>query len=356
MKHLDDLLGYFHRETAVRPEAFSGERLTSAVGGQVQVEHYHRYLFARAFCAGRDVVDVASGEGYGSAQLAQVARTVVGIEFSGPTASLARANFARPNLHFLRADARAIPLADASADVVTSFETIEHFTGAEAFVAEARRILRPDGCFIVSTPERETYAHPGVATNPFHLREFTRREFEALLSRHFGHVTILLQRALIGSALAGEGDSPGPPLVFERRDVDRFEATLGIPRAPYLVAIASDLPVQPPPNSLYIERGDLDTDAHIAAERARQIAQLQAEIAACRESMGRDAGAHAQALQEAQRVGQELRAALQEAEGRVTVLQQDLATATAALDRLGGSARQFLKTYLPRVYKHIRGR
>ena len=73
------LLGYFPRESAPHPEVFTGERMTSAMAGQIAIEHYHRYLFARSFCLGKDVVDVASGEGYGSAQLAQVARSVIGI-------------------------------------------------------------------------------------------------------------------------------------------------------------------------------------------------------------------------------------------------------------------------------------
>ncbi len=91
----------FRRETAEHPEPFTGERLTTAVGGQVQVEHYHRYLFARGFVAGLDVLDVASGEGYGSALLAQVARSVVGIEHSGPTVCGAARNFpaAQPAIH-----------------------------------------------------------------------------------------------------------------------------------------------------------------------------------------------------------------------------------------------------------------
>ena len=71
----------FRREAAATPAPFTGERLTGAAGGQVEVEHYHRYLFARALVGGRDVLDVASGEGYGAAQLAQVARSVIGVEF-----------------------------------------------------------------------------------------------------------------------------------------------------------------------------------------------------------------------------------------------------------------------------------
>src|SRR5580704_9932308 len=150
----------FPREAADNPEPFTGERLTASVHGQIEIEHYHRYLFTRGFCRDRDVLDVASGEGYGAAQLAQVARSVVGVEFAGATVRNAAVNFTQPNLRFLQADARALPLLEASIDVVTSFETIEHFERQDEFVAEVRRILRPDGCFIVSTPDRDVYTPP----------------------------------------------------------------------------------------------------------------------------------------------------------------------------------------------------
>ena len=122
----------FRRETAKNPEPFTGERLTTAIGGQVQIEHYHRYLFARALARGVDVLDVASGEGYGSALLAQIARSVVGVEYSAPTVRSAGANFPRENLHFLQGDARSLPLADDCVDLAVSFETIEHFVNAGA--------------------------------------------------------------------------------------------------------------------------------------------------------------------------------------------------------------------------------
>ena len=164
----------FRRETAERPEPFTGERLTAAIGGQVQIEHYHRYLFARSLVAGLDVLDVASGEGYGSALLAQVARSVIGIDYSGSTVRAAAGNFPRPNLRFLQGDARALPLADACVDAVVSFETIEHFDRQDEFVREVRRVLRPDGSFIVSTPDRDVYSPAGTPANPFHVRELSR--------------------------------------------------------------------------------------------------------------------------------------------------------------------------------------
>ncbi|HKN54890.1 MAG TPA: hypothetical protein VJX66_20485, partial [Amycolatopsis sp.] len=45
---------------------------------QVIYEHYHRYAFAARFAAGKRVLDLASGEGYGSALLAATAERVVG--------------------------------------------------------------------------------------------------------------------------------------------------------------------------------------------------------------------------------------------------------------------------------------
>src|ERR1700721_2648345 len=191
----------FPREAAAHPEPFTGERLTASFPVQVEDEHYHRYLCARAFCRDRDVLDVASGEGYGAAQLAQVARHVVGVEYSGATVRNAVANFPRRNLRFIQSDARSLPLGDASVDVVTSFETIEHFDRQEEFVAEVHRVLRPAGSFIVSTPDRHVYSPPGSQPNPFHVHEFDRTEFLEVLHRHFRYVSLVRQGPLLASSL-----------------------------------------------------------------------------------------------------------------------------------------------------------
>ena len=59
---------------------FNGERFTTAVDGEIRHEHFHRYLFALQFCKGKSVLDVASGEGYGSALLATVAADAAWVE------------------------------------------------------------------------------------------------------------------------------------------------------------------------------------------------------------------------------------------------------------------------------------
>jgi SAM-dependent methyltransferase len=355
----------FRREMAEHPEPFTGERLTTAIGGQVQIEHYHRYLFARSLVAGLDVLDVASGEGYGSALLSQVARSVVGVEFSGPTVHGAIANFPRPNLRFLQADARALPLRDGCVDAVVSFETIEHFGGQDRFLRDVRRVLRPDGMFIVSTPDRDVYSPAGSAANPFHVHELTRLEFAALLHSTFRHVLVMQQRVLVGSALLGETGSPAPPLVFDRRGDTHFEACVGLPRAPYVIAVASDREPPPLPPSLYIDRGDLESERARHMETIGRLHQSQSELSQARSELSRAQAELSQlhaafarareTLQAATTRAEMAQSALCELEGRNEALRRECEHDRRQLDLLQGSLRTFMRGYLPRLRRHMRG-
>ncbi len=371
----------FKREAAAHPEPFTGERLTSALDGQTQIEHYHRYLFARSLCAGLDVLDVASGEGYGSAQIAQVARSVIGVEYSESTARSAASNFRSHNLRFLQGDARVLPLADAGVDAVVSFETIEHFDGQEAFLSEIRRVLRPDGMVIVSTPDRDIYSPSSAPPNEYHVRELSRVEFVALLRRYFSHVELLLQRPMIGSALMPEGATSADPLVFDRRGGTHFEACAVLPRAPFIVAVAANRPIPSLPVSLFIERSDLDSDKIALAERTKQFdaaramfeaaqSELRQTHAVLTETYGaatqatmaaqateRARAAAAASLETATREAEQVRAHATE---RETTLSQQVMTLagqvdalTGELNRTRGSLRTFLRHYLPALRRYL---
>ncbi|MGI4810604.1 MAG: methyltransferase domain-containing protein [Janthinobacterium lividum] len=265
------------REAAAKPLDFSGERLTAAISGQVEVEHYHRYLLARDYCRGLDVLDCASGEGYGSALLAQVAQSVVGVEIDAVSVEAARTEFTYPNLSFQQGDARALPLPDASVDVAISFETLEHLTEQDQFLSELRRVLRPDGLLIISTPDRDIYSPIGTVANPYHRLELTRVDFEALLRRHFINTALAGQRAIIGSVILG-AQQDAPARSFERRGDNHIEASDHMARAMYLIALASNAPLLPLRNSIYIYRSDLDTDSRIRfeAEIGRRAAEQEA--------------------------------------------------------------------------------
>nr|WP_246340123.1 glycosyltransferase [Ancylobacter tetraedralis] len=253
--------------------------MTSATSGQIEFEHVHRYCLAREYCRGKKVVDVASGEGYGSALLAQVAESVVGIEISPDAVLHASRSFVRPNLRFALGDARALPIGDGEVDVVVSFETIEHLLEHEIFISEVQRILSADGIFIVSSPDRDVYS-AGAWVNPHHVNELTKDEFTKLIASRFSCHQFLQQRPMIGSAIfAVDGDTSGA-LTFERRNMDYLEASQGLSRAPYLIAVASNAPIEPRGHSVYIDyRSVNDAIQSDGIERLeREIERNKAEI------------------------------------------------------------------------------
>lgn len=289
----------FRYEVPKNPLEFTGERWTTAARGQIEIEHLHRYLLARDFARGKDVLDIACGEGYGTALLAQVARRVIGVDIDPPTVAHAATQYVRANLHYVTGDARGIPLASASVDLVVSFETLEHFAEQEMFLAEVRRVLRPGGLLVISTPDSDVYSPVGAGANTFHLRELSREEFVATLSRDFRHVTVSSQRALVGSAIVPRDANPGlpPAVTFERRDDRHLERCDGLPRAVYLLACASDQPIAAAAGpSLYIhspeadrpERGEALAEIRRQADRIADLARERDAAVAAAESVRQD--------------------------------------------------------------------
>src|SRR5262249_36768531 len=138
-----------------------------------------------------NVVDVACGTGYGSHMLAtRLQSTVVGVDLSAVAVNYATETYRCDKLQFIQDDALALgKLRDSAFDAAISFETIEHLPNPEAFVAVLRRILRPRGRLLISTPDRRlsSVLHPILRRprNRHHLIEFTRPEFIALMSREF---------------------------------------------------------------------------------------------------------------------------------------------------------------------------
>jgi SAM-dependent methyltransferase/GT2 family glycosyltransferase len=221
---------------------FSGERFTSAVEGEVRHEHYHRYLFSLQFCAGQSVLDIASGEGYGSALIASVARQVTGVDISPQAVDHANRNYGSRNLSFRVGDVCAIPAADASFDVVVSFETIEHVTSHVEFLEEIRRVLKPGGILLMSSPNKDVYSAAGEAANPFHLKELNAQEFQDLLISHFRHTAFLRQSSVQGSVVSPDAESRHSWGIegFRHLHDNLFESSAGLPSAMYLIGVASD--------------------------------------------------------------------------------------------------------------------
>jgi len=180
---------------------FTGERFTPECVREIAYEHWHRYAWAATVVDGKQVLDAACGEGYGSYLLSARAAQVIGVDLSDNAIEHASHRYGSDSLKFQQADVTELPLEDHSVDVVVSFETLEHLHAQDDMLREFRRVLRPDGCLLISSPDRKTYSDDTGYENPYHVRELYRDEFEALLSRHFPAYSLFGQKLMFVSAV-----------------------------------------------------------------------------------------------------------------------------------------------------------
>ncbi|MDR6936855.1 glycosyltransferase [Luteibacter sp. 3190] len=223
---------------------FTGERYIPSEQGEIRQEHLHRYAWCRSLVDGKDVLDIASGEGYGSALLAELARQVTGVDISFDAVRHASATYADiSNLSFLEGSAAKIPAQDNSFDVVVSFETIEHHDQHEEMMAELRRVLRPDGVLVISSPNKAIYSDEAGYHNEFHVKELYFDELDTLIRRHFDRVRYFGQRMTSGSMIAPierlDEQAGLQSLVDGERGV--ISASPVSSRPVYYVAVASSL-------------------------------------------------------------------------------------------------------------------
>lgn len=155
-------------------------------------EHLHRYRFASSYAKSKNVLDIACGEGYGSASLKRGgANNVIGVDISPEACSHASKTY---GIETRVGNAEKIPAPNASFDLVVSFETVEHVANPENFLKEIDRVLRSRGTLIISTPDQSLYSPEGKPPNPYHCSEMTRGEFTQLVSKHFCNVKMFGQR------------------------------------------------------------------------------------------------------------------------------------------------------------------
>lgn len=320
----------------------TGERFLPAMGLQMSIEHWHRYFLAAKFARGADVLDLACGQGYGSHYLSTYAKSVIGVDVDAATIAEAAAAYSAPNLRYLQGSVEAIPLPPQSVDLVVSFETIEHVSGEQqaAFFTEVRRVLRPAGKLVISTPDKAVYSTARNYANPFHVREYERDEFIKELTDRFAHVEVAGQRAGLFS------------LVFDRLP----DATFSIRRdakgahvpAPgkfsfeYVIAVCSPthseadrLPVSVVfDEAILSEQHDSSTQAlvaatSIAAERGQEIAKLCSDIRAATAV----AEERAHRIEALTRKLTEAQAAAEQSNARIANLSRELADAKALAER-----------------------
>lgn len=164
-----------------------GERITpAAVTSGGYRDHLGRYLFAAHYVAGRSVVDLCCGNGYGSnLLLAAGAVSVKGVDIAPDAVAAAREHYPGPAFEVGAVDE---PMDLSGAGVAVCFEGIEHVTDPDVLMAN----MRQADVALISSPNADFF-EGGFSGNPHHRREWTRKEFEAALAPHFSDVRMYFQ-------------------------------------------------------------------------------------------------------------------------------------------------------------------
>jgi SAM-dependent methyltransferase len=210
----------------VPPLHLTGERTLPDVPEENYWYRRHRvvYEWIGQRAHGRRVVDLACGEGYGSAILARTAASVVGVDANPDAFEHARLKYTAANVGFER---DMVETWTGDIDCVVFLQTIEHVRDPDAVLSRLRELIGPDGVAYVSTPNVLTLAPRGAerSGNPWHVREYRPAEYRALCERHFARVDLL--------GLFHARKLRLHQLAIERAGWDAIHARLGVTKAFY---------------------------------------------------------------------------------------------------------------------------
>lgn len=148
---------------------------------------YQRCLFSydylRNVLSGQ-VLEIGTGNGFGIEYIAPATEKFVTID-KLPFDKMQKEQELPENVTFVQS---AVPpfdkIDDDRFDFVFCLHLIEHINDHVAFVSEVKRVLKPNGTFIVSTPNIKS----SLTRNPYHIREYTQDQLYDLLSAHFNTI------------------------------------------------------------------------------------------------------------------------------------------------------------------------
>lgn len=215
---------------------FTGERFVPGIqNAELSIEHFQRYESIVELVKDKIVVDAACGEGYGSSILGNTARSVLGIDISPEAVTRAEQNYGTESVSFRVGSVENLPVEDNSVDVFVSFETIEHVDQniQEKFVKEVARVLKKDGMFIVSSPNKEIYSDLFDYHNEFHVHEMYKEEFSDLLHRNFKNVNLYNQYFEVASVIDNNDIIENKAIYKKNRETYKSDGK-------YYIAVASN--------------------------------------------------------------------------------------------------------------------
>jgi ubiquinone/menaquinone biosynthesis C-methylase UbiE len=179
----------------------TSERNLPTGGGPEDAVSRERRYFAYAFAAAKlgasdRVLDIGCGEGYGASILLETAHEYVGIDLPEAVVDEARRHFSSDRAQFVAFDGSRIPFDDDAFDGAVSFQVIEHVPDVRAYLTEARRVIKPTGWLMLTTPNRVLRLGPDESPwNRFHLREYDAQGLGSAVREVFTNVQLLGIRA-----------------------------------------------------------------------------------------------------------------------------------------------------------------
>lgn len=227
---------------------YTGERCLIESINEDSIEHFHRYAFASEFVKNKSIIDIASGEGYGSFFLSKYASHVVGIDISEEAVKHAQQKYTRSNLSYMQGSAFQIPIDSHTIDIVVSFETLEHHEKHIEMIKEIKRILQPNGILIMSTPDKYYYTDVPQNINKYHVKELYTHEFQNLINSHFTHTIYLKQKSTFNSIISHIHESE---IIEYSGILPEVHKQNGISAGLYDIVIASDFDVPKCNSSIY---------------------------------------------------------------------------------------------------------
>ncbi|WP_281633881.1 class I SAM-dependent methyltransferase [Flavobacterium luteolum] len=226
----------------------TGERLEFYQFSNVTVEHLHRYAIAEEFVTNKVVLDIASGEGYGSHILSKKALEVFGVDIDVESVNEASKKYRKNNLKFIVGSADKIPIESNSIDVVVSFETIEHHDKHHEMLQEIKRVLKKDGILLMSSPDKKYYSDLTGQNNPFHVKELYFHEFKVLIDSYFNFTNYFFQNSFNLNSYIWKSDLFSSNKVYSGSELN-IVSELNFPV--YNIVIGSDIDYPEMQNSFF---------------------------------------------------------------------------------------------------------
>jgi SAM-dependent methyltransferase len=173
-------------------ERHSPDRVRTVEDRVADALHRFAYSTVEAYARPADrLLEIGFGEGYGAPIVRGWVSEYVGVEVEPEPVGHALARYGGPGTEFLAYDGTTLPFDDDRFDLAISFQVVEHVRDPVRFLTEARRVVRPGGAVLVTTPNRNHRLEEGERPwNRYHVREFSPSELRELMDAVFDTVEI----------------------------------------------------------------------------------------------------------------------------------------------------------------------